>query len=199
MQYNAVALQRLVESFERMPGIGRKTAQRIAFYIVGLPGDEGKVIADNIRDACEKIHYCAVCCDLTDEKVCRICANDRRDKSIVCVVEDPQSLLAVEKTGEYRGLYHVLHGSISPLEGRGPDDLTIKQLLARLQTGEIREVILATDSDVEGDATAMYLTRLIKPLGVKTTRLAFGVPMGTDIQYADEITLGKAISGRLDV
>lgn len=196
MQYNAVPLQRLVEQFERMPGIGRKTAQRIAFYILGLPKEEGLSIADAVKDACEKIHKCSVCCDLTQDEICPICGNSGRDHSVICVVEDSQSLIAVEKTNEYKGVYHVLHGAISPLDGIGPDQLTVKELLKRINDGGIKEIILATDSDVEGEATAMYLAKLIKPFNIKITRLAFGLPVGTDIQYADEITLSRAIEGR---
>ena len=196
MQYNAVPLQKLIEQFERMPGIGRKTAQRIAFYILGLPVNESRQIADAITDACEKIHKCAVCCNLTEDEVCPICRNDKRDHGVICVVEDTQSLLAIEKTKEYSGIYHVLHGAISPLDGIGPEQLSIKELIARLNNEDIREIIIATDSDIEGEATAMYLSRLIKPLEINISRIAFGLPVGTDIQYADEVTLSRAIEGR---
>ncbi|MBQ8209721.1 MAG: recombination protein RecR [Clostridia bacterium] len=196
MQYNAVPLQKLIEQFERMPGIGRKTAQRIAFYILGLPENESKAIADAINDACKKIHKCSVCCNLTEDELCPICKNDKRDHSVVCVVEDSQSLIAIEKTKEFSGVYHVLHGAISPLDGIGPEQLTIKELIARLGSDEIKEVIIATDSDIEGEATAMYLSKLIKPFNIKITRIAFGLPVGTDIQYADEVTLSRAIEGR---
>ncbi len=195
MQYNAVPLQKLIEQFERMPGIGRKTAQRIAFFILGLPENESKAIADAINDACSKIHKCALCCNLTEEELCPICKNDKRDHSVVCVVEDSQSLIAIEKTKEFSGIYHVLHGAISPLEGIGPEQLTIKELVSRLNDG-IKEIIIATDSDIEGEATAMYLSKLIKPFDVSITRIAFGLPVGTDIQYADEVTLSRAIEGR---
>ena len=196
MQYNAVPLQKLIEQFERMPGIGRKTAQRIAFYILGLPKNESKNIADAINDACEKIHKCGSCCNLTENDFCPICKNDKRDHSVICVVEDSQSLIAIEKTKEFSGVYHVLHGAISPLDGIGPEQLTVKELISRIGTNEIKEVIIATDSDIEGEATAMYLSKLIKPFGIDITRLAFGLPVGTDIQYADEITLSRAIEGR---
>lgn len=196
MQYNSVPLQRLVEQFESMPGIGKKTAQRIAFYILGLPKSDGKAIAEAIIDACDNIHKCSECCDLTENERCRICSDDLRDHSTICIVEDSQSLLAIEKTGEYKGVYHVLHGAISPLDGVGPENLTIKELLNRINTEQINEIIIATDSDVEGEATAMYISRLIKPMGVKVSRLAFGLPVGTDIQYADEVTLSRAIEGR---
>ncbi len=196
MQYNAVPLQKLIEQFERMPGIGRKTAQRIAFYILGLPRNESKSISLAIDDACEKIHKCAICCNLTEEDLCPICKNEKREHSVVCVVEDSQSLIAIEKTKEFSGIYHVLHGAISPLDGIGPEQLTVKELLARLSGDEISEIIIATDSDIEGEATAMYLSKLIKPFDIKITRIAFGLPVGTDIQYADEVTLSRAIEGR---
>lgn len=196
MQYNAVPLQKLIEQFERMPGIGRKTAQRIAFYILGLPKNESSAIADAIINACEKIHKCALCSNLTEDELCPICKNEKRDHSVVCVVEDSQSLIAIEKTKEFNGVYHVLHGAISPLDGVGPEQLTIKEFLARLNSDEVKEIIIATDSDIEGEATAMYLSKLIKPFDIKTSRIAFGLPIGTDIQYADEITLSRAIEGR---
>lgn len=196
MQYSAAPLQKLIEQFERMPGIGRKTAQRIAFYILALPKNESDAIAEAITDACEKIHKCALCCNLTEQELCPICKSDRRDHGVICVVEDSQSLMAIEKTNEFSGVYHVLHGAISPLDGIGPEQLTVKELLNRINTEDVREVILATDSDVEGEATAMYLSKLIKPFNIKISRIAFGLPVGTDIQYADEVTLSRAIEGR---
>ena len=196
MQYNAVPLQKLIEQFERMPGIGRKTAQRIAFYILSLDQKESKEIADSIINACSSIHKCSVCSNLTDDVLCPICKNEKRDHSVICVVEDSQSLIAIEKTKEFSGVYHVLHGAISPLDGIGPDRLTIKELLARFSNEDIKEVIIATDSDIEGEATAIYLSKLIKPFDIKITRIAFGLPVGTDIQYADETTLSRAIEGR---
>jgi len=199
MQYNAVPLQKLIEQFERMPGIGRKTAQRIAFYILGLPKNESTTIADAIIDACNKIHKCSLCSNLTEDELCPICKNEKRDHTVICVVEDSQSLIAIEKTKEFSGVYHVLHGAISPLDGIGPEQLTIKELLARLNNENIREIIIATDSDIEGEATAMYLSKLIKPFEIKISRIAFGLPVGTDIQYADEITLSRAIEGRRSI
>ena len=196
MQYNAVPLQKLIEQFERMPGIGRKTAQRIAFYILGLPEKESDEIANAITDACRKINKCSVCSNLTEDEVCPICRNLKRDHSVICVVEDTQSLMAIEKTKEYSGTYHVLHGAISPLDGIGPEQLTIKALLARLSDDELKEIIIATDSDIECEATAMYLSKLIKPFNLNISRIAFGLPVGTDIQYADEVTLSRAIEGR---
>lgn len=196
MQFNAVPLQKLIEQFERMPGIGRKTAQRIAFYILGLPEKESDEIANAITDACRKIHKCSVCSNLTEDDVCPICRNLKRDHSVICVVEDTQSLMAIEKTKEYSGTYHVLHGAISPLDGIGPEQLTIKELIARLSDEDLKEIIIATDSDIEGEATAMYLSKLIKPFNLNISRIAFGLPVGTDIQYADEVTLSRAIEGR---
>ncbi len=196
MQYDAIPLQKLIEQFERMPGIGRKTAQRIAFYILGLPKEESQMIADAITEACEKIHRCALCCNLTEEEICPICKSDKRDHATICVVEDSQSLMAIEKTKEFNGVYHVLHGAISPMDGIDPEQLTIKELLSRLNSDNVKEVIIATDSDIEGEATAMYLSKLIKPLNIKISRIAFGLPVGTDIQYADEVTLSRAIEGR---
>ena len=196
MQYNAAPLQKLIEQFERMPGIGRKTAQRIAFYILSLDQKDSKEIADSIINACSSIHKCSVCSNLTDDVLCPICKNEKRDHSVICVVEDSQSLIAIEKTKEFSGVYHVLHGAISPLDGIGPDRLTIKELLARFSNEDIKEVIIATDSDIEGEATAIYLSKLIKSFDIKITRIAFGLPVGTDIQYADETTLSRAIEGR---
>lgn len=196
MRISLPPLQRLTEQFERMPGIGRKTAQRLAFYVLGLPEKDALNIADAIVDARKKIHKCPVCCDLTEREVCPVCGSDKRDRSKICVVEDSQSLIAIEKTNGYNGLYHVLHGAISPLDGVGPEQLTVKELLARLSGDEVKEVIIATDSDVEGEATAMYLSRLIKPTGITVTRIAFGLPVGSDIQYADGTTLQMALEGR---
>lgn len=196
MDYGAIPLKRLIEQFERMPGIGRKTAQRLAFYVLGLPVEEAKGIADAILDACEHIRKCSVCCNLTENEVCGICGNPARDRSQICVVEDAQDLLAIEKTREYKGVYHVLHGAISPLDGVGPEQLTVKELLARIQSAEVKEVILATNSDVEGETTAMYIAKLLTPLGLSVSRLAYGLPVGSDLQYADEVTLSRAIEGR---
>ena len=196
MRYNAAPLARLIEQFERMPGIGRKTAQRLAIYVLGLPKEDALQIADAITQATEKIRKCQVCCDLTENDVCPICASQKRDHSVICVVEDSQSLIAIENTNEYSGLYHVLHGAISPLDGIGPEQLTIKELLRRAADENTKEIIIATDSDIEGEATAMYLTKLLKPSGIRLSRIAFGLPVGSDIQYADGVTLSRAILGR---
>lgn len=196
--YQVAALSRLIEQFERMPGIGRKSAQRLAFYVLGLSDAEAKGFAQAILDAHEKIHRCKICCNLTDTELCSVCGNLARDKSKICVVEDPRDVLAIERTHEYEGVYHVLHGAISPMNGIGPDQLAIKELLARLggEEEEVDEIIMATNPTVEGEATAMYISRLLKPMGVKVTRLAYGVPVGADLEYADEVTLSRALEGR---
>ena len=196
--YQVAALSRLIEQFERMPGIGRKSAQRLAFYVLGLSDAEAKGFAQSILDAHEKIHRCKICCNLTDTELCSVCGNPARDKSKICVVEDPRDVLAIERTHEYEGVYHVLHGAISPMNGIGPDQLAIKELLARLGCGEeeVDEIIMATNPTVEGEAPAMYISRLLKPMGIKVTRLAYGVPVGADLEYADEVTLSRALEGR---
>lgn len=196
MEYGAIPLRRLIEQFAKMPGIGKKTAQRMAFYVLGLPKEEGLELAGAITDACEKIHKCAQCCNLTEDELCTVCSDRRRDQSVICVVENAEDLIAIEKTNEYKGTYHVLHGVISPLDGIGPAQLTVKELLARINGGGVREVIMATNSDVEGEATAMYISKLIKPLGVEVSRLAYGLPVGSNLQYADSVTLTRAIEGR---
>lgn len=196
MKYDVLPLTRLIEQFARLPGIGRKTAQRLAFYVLNLPKDKAQEFANAILEAHEKIRPCAVCQNLTDREVCQICSDQNRDHSTICVVEGPRDVMAIERTQEYRGVYHVLQGLISPLNQKGPDDLTIRQLLERIQQGGVKEVIMATNPTVEGEATAMYLAKLIKPLGIKTTRLAYGLPVGSSLEYADETTLYKALSGR---
>lgn len=197
MSYDVAALSNLIEQFERIPGVGQKSAQRMAFYVLNLPKEDAEKFARAITDAREKIHRCSVCCNLTDDELCPICRNAARDKSTICVVEDPRDVMAIERTHEYSGTYHVLHGAISPMNGVGPDQLTIKELLARLDG--VNEVIMATNPTVEGEATAMYLSRLLKPLGPKVTRLAYGVPVGADLEYADEVTLTRAMEGRREI
>ncbi len=197
MSYSVAALSKLIEQFERMPGVGHKSAQRMAFYVLDMKPEDAKKFADAINEAHEKIHKCKVCCNLTEDELCSVCKNEARDKSIVCVVEDPRDVMAIEKTHEFEGTYHVLHGAISPMGGIGPDQLTIKELLARLDG--VSEVIMATNPTVEGEATAMYISRLLKPLGIKTTRLAYGVPVGADLEYADEVTLTRAMEGRREI
>ena len=197
--YNVAPLQRLVEQFERLPGIGSKTAQRLAYFVLNMPSERAKEFSDAIMEAHQKIRRCEICCNFSDQEKCPICRNDARDKSTICVVETPRDAIALEGTGEYKGTYHVLHGVISPLSGIGPDQLCIKELLSRLNNGEVSEVIMATNPTVEGEATAMYLTRLLKPLGVKITRLAYGIPVGGDLEYADDVTLARALEGRSEL
>ncbi len=196
MEKKIAPLSRLIDQFERMPGIGHKSAQRLAFYVLNMTGSEAAVFTSAVTEAHEKIHRCPVCCDLTDSESCAVCENESRDKSIICVVEDPRDVMAIERTREYNGLYHVLHGVISPLNSVGPEDLTTKELIARLSDSAVKEVIMATNPTVEGEATAVFLSRLIKPLGVEVSRLAYGVPVGADLEYADEVTLSRAIEGR---
>lgn len=196
MSYNALPLTRLIEQFASLPGIGMKTAQRLAFHILTLTEEEAKRFSDAILEAHQKIKNCDVCKNFTDKPVCDICSDESRDHSVVCVVEDPKDVAAFERTREYNGLYHVLHGLISPMDGIGPDQIYIKELLSRIGEGEIQEVILATNPTVEGEATAMYLSKLLKPLGVTVSRLAFGIPVGSNLEYADEVTLYKALENR---
>jgi recombination protein RecR len=192
-------LARLIAELSKMPTVGPKTAQRLAFHILRLPPDEAKVLADAIVDVKAKMRYCSTCFTITDVDPCAICANPARNGSVLCVVEDPRDVLALERTREFRGRYHVLHGAISPLDGIGPDDLKIPELLARIQAGGITEVIVATNPRVEGEATAIYLARVLKPLGVRVTRIAHGLPVGGDLEYADEVTLARALEGRRDL
>ena len=195
--FNVAPLEKLVEQFEKMPGIGAKTAQRLAYYELNLPKSQAQEFADAITDAHTKIKYCKVCCNLTDSELCPVCKNQARDHATICVVETPRDASAIENTHEYRGVYHILHGCISPLNDVGPDQLSIKELLARVNPeSNVREVIMATNATVEGDATAMYISRLLKPMGIKVTRLAYGIPVGGDLEYADENTLARALEGR---
>ena len=197
--HNALPLVLLTEQFARLPGIGMKSAQRLAYYIISQPEQQVEAFAQALLDAKKNIHYCKCCQNLTDQELCPICSDDARDTSTICVVESPKDVTAFERTGEYNGVYHVLHGLISPIDGITPDRLTIQQLLARLRTGTVQEVIMATNPTVEGDATAMYLAHLLKPLGVHVTRLAFGLPVGGILEYADEVTLYKALENRNDM
>lgn len=194
------AVTQLIEEFHRLPGIGPKTAQRLTFYLLRAPKGQAQALADAVLQLKDQITTCSICSNIAEENPCAICRDETRDRSIICVVEEPLDVLAIERTREYRGLYHVLHGAISPVEGIGPEDLRIQELLARLgQDTGIREIVLATNPNLEGEATAMYLERLIKPLGVRMTRLARGLPMGGDLEYADEVTLTRAIEGRREV
>lgn len=199
MNYNIVPLTELISQFERLPGIGKKTAQRLAFSILEQPPERAKKFAEALVNAREKIHFCKCCQSLTDMELCHICSDDARDKSVICVVEDPKDVMAFERTREYKGLYHVLHGAISPLDGVGPDQLRIKELMARLSNENVKEIIMATNPTVEGEATASYISRLVKPMGIKVTRLAYGVPVGGDLEYADEFTLARALEGRNEI
>jgi recombination protein RecR len=193
------SLDRLIEELVRLPGIGPKTAQRLAFYLLKVSKQEVWALAQAIMELKERIRTCPSCFNIAEGEQCQICLDRERDRSVICVVEEANDLLAIERTREFNGLYHVLGGSLSPLEGRGPEELRIEPLLRRLQGGEVREVIIATNPNVEGEATSLYLQRLIKPLGLKVTRLAHGLPMGADLEYADEITLAKAMEGRREV
>lgn len=199
MPYNIVSLNELTAQFEKLPGIGKKTAQRLAFYVITAPEDYAKRFALALTDARQKIRLCKCCEALSDTEICPICSDITRDKSIICVVSDPKDILAFERTREYRGVYHVLHGVISPLEGVTPEKLKIRELMARLSDGVVKEVIMATDPTVEGEATAGYISRFIKPMGIKITRLAYGVPVGGNLEYADEVTLQRALDGRNEI
>jgi recombination protein RecR len=192
-------LARLVEQLQKLPGIGAKGAQRLAFHIQKNPREDADRLCDAIRDGKERVTYCSTCNNITDQDPCVFCTNPSRDQRIICVVEEPQNVSVVEKTREFRGAYHVLMGALSPLHGVGPDDLKIKGLLARVAAGGVEEIILATNPTVEGEATALYLARLLKPLGVRVTRIAMGIPVGSDLEYADEVTMTRAMEGRREV
>ncbi len=199
MAYDVAALEKLIEQFQKMPSIGRKTAQRMAFHVLDLTDDEAKEFADAIINAHTKIHRCSLCHNLTENELCPICESVSRDKSTVCVVEEPKDVLAMERTRDFSGVYHVLHGVISPMNGIGPEQLTIKSLVERAASGEVTELIMATNPTIEGDTTAMYISKLVKPFGVKVTRLAYGIPVGADIEYADDVTLMRALAGRSEL
>jgi recombination protein RecR len=199
MASHAKPIDRLIEALTRLPGVGKKTASRLAFHILRSSLSDAQELARSILDVKEKIRLCSVCFNLTDDDPCQICQNPNRSSEILCVVEGPNDLMAIENTGEYGGTYHVLHGTISPLEGVGPEDIKIKELIERLKKGKISEVILATNPTVEGGTTALYLTDLVRPLGVKITRIAYGIPVGSEIEYADGMTLLKALEGRREV
>ena len=199
MNYFPAALQELADQFARLPGIGGKTAQRLAFYVLSLPQAEAQEFADAIINAKNTVHTCPVCQNLTDREVCPICDDDLRDKSVICVVADPKDVIAMERSREFNGVYHVLHGVISPLNHVTQDDLKIRELLMRVASGTVREVIMATNPDTEGEATAMYISRLLRPMEIKVTRLAYGVPVGSQLEYADEVTLSRALEGRQEI
>lgn len=198
MIYTSDSLNQLVEEFAQLPGIGRKSAQRLALYVLKLSKQEVESMARALLDVKEKIRYCSSCWNFTEDDPCTICANPKRDGSTICVVEEPNDVIALEKTNEFRGLYHVLGGALSPLDGIGPEDLKVRELLSRI-TGGVREIILAMNPDIEGEATTIYLTRLLKPLGLTVTRLARGIPIGGDLEFADEATLSRALEGRVSV
>ncbi len=199
MQYFPAALQDLADQFGRLPGIGGKTAQRLAFHVLSLPLEDAQDFADAIMEAKRTVHTCPVCQNLTDREVCPICDDDLRDRSLICVVADPKDVIAMERSREFSGVYHVLHGVISPLNHVTQDDIKIKELLQRVGSGQVREVIMATNPDTEGEATAMYISRLLRPMEVKVTRLAYGVPVGSQLEYADEVTLSRALEGRQEI
>ena len=199
MSMYSPSIEKLIQSFEKLPSIGNKTAARLAFYILNASEEETNDFISSIVNAKKNLTYCSKCYNISDTDPCPICSNPKRDQSEICVVEDVRDIVAMEKTHEFRGVYHVLHGSISPMNGVGPDDIKIKELLARLMDGQVKEVILATNPRVEGEATAMYLSKLIKPLGIKVTRIAHGIPVGGDLEYTDEITLTKALEGRREI
>ncbi len=193
------SLENLIDRFASLPSVGRKSAQRLAFHVLDMDDTQAENFIEAIRNARKSVHRCSICCNFTDNDICSICSSKERDKSTICVVEDPRDIVAFEKTHEYSGLYHVLHGVISPINDISPEDICIKELISRLGEGNVKEVIMATNPTVEGEATAMYISKLIKPLGVKVSRLAYGIPVGADLEFADEFTLIRAIEGRKDI
>lgn len=199
MKFFAPSVEHLIDEFAKLPGVGRKSAQRLAFYIMNQPKETAQQLADAILEAKESVFTCSVCQNLTDSEVCPICANPTRDHKVICVVADPRDVLAFERTREFNGVYHVLHGTISPLNHVGPDDIHIRELLQRVADHDIEEVIIATNPDTEGEATAMYLSRLLRPFGVAVTRLAYGIPVGGNLEYIDEVTLMRALEGRREI
>ncbi len=199
MQYFPAALQDLADQFARLPGIGGKTAQRLAFYVLGLPQEDAQSFADAILEAKRTVHTCPVCQNLTDREVCPICDDPTRNRGLICVVAEPKDVIAMERSREFNGVYHVLHGVISPLNHITQDDIRVKELLQRVAAGGVSEVIMATNPDTEGEATAMYISRLLRPMEIKVTRLAYGVPVGSQLEYADEVTLSRALEGRQEI
>ena len=199
MNYFAAPLETLIEQFRRLPGIGQKSATRLAFYVLSLPDEEANAFASAITEAKARIKTCRVCQNLSEQDVCPICSDPARDQSIICVVTDPKDLIALERTREFRGLYHVLHGVISPLNGMGPEDIRIRELVTRVGETDVREIIMATNPDTEGETTAMYIARLLKPFSLKLTRLAYGVPVGGHLEFSDEVTLARALEGRREI
>ena len=199
MTYFPASLERLIDSFASLPGIGRKSAQRLAFHVLSLPDQEALAFSDAIASAKKEVRRCKVCRNYTDHEICSICSSDRRDRSVICVVSDPRDVLSLERAREYNGLYHVLHGVISPMNHIGPDDIGVKELLVRAAGDEVQEVIMATNPDTEGEATALYISRLLKPFNLKVTRLAYGIPVGSNLEFADDATLMRALEGRTEL
>lgn len=199
MSFFPASLENLIDKFASLPGIGRKSAQRLAFHVLSLPEEETAAFARAITDAKASVHRCAICQNLTEGEICSICASDRRDKSTICVVSEPRDVLSIERGHEYNGTYHVLHGVLSPMSHVGPDDIRIKELLVRAAQDEVQEVIMATNPDTEGEATAMYISRLLKPFNIRVTRLAYGIPVGSNLEFADDATLNRALEGRTDM
>ena len=199
MKYYAKPLSKLISSLSGLPGIGGKTAQRLAFFILSMPEEDVKALAESITDAKQNMHYCSCCGNLTDKETCDICSDDSRDRQTICVVESPRDVFAMERIREYNGLYHVLNGAISPMDGIGPEDINLRSLIVRLQSEDVKEIILATNPNIEGEATAMYIAKLVKPAGIRVTRIAHGLPVGGDLEYADEVTLSKAMEGRREL
>ena len=199
MHYFPAAMQELADQFARLPGIGGKTAQRLAFHVLELPVEDAQAFADAIIQAKNQVHTCPVCQNLTDRQICGICDDDGRDHGLICVVAEPKDVIAMERSREFNGVYHVLHGVISPLNHVTQDDIRIRELLMRVSQGDVREVIMATNPDTEGEATAMYISRLLRPMEIKVTRLAYGVPVGSQLEYADEVTLSRALEGRQEI
>lgn len=199
MAYYSPSIEKLIESFERLPSIGHKTAQRLAFYMLDLKEEDTNEFINAIVNAKKNLKYCSKCYNISDSDPCFICGNPKRDESIICVVEDVRDIVAMERTHEFQGVYHVLHGTISPMNGVGPEDIKLKELLNRISEGNIKEIIIATNPRVEGEATSMYISKLVKPLGIKVTRIAHGIPVGGDLEYTDEVTLTKALEGRREI
>ncbi len=199
MPFFPVSFEKLVDKFASLPGIGRKSAQRLAFHVLSWPQEDAEDFAQTIVDACRNVHRCPVCQNLTDGELCPVCADARRDRSVICVVAEPRDVASIERSREYNGMYHVLHGVLSPMNRIGPDDIRVKELLERIADGEVQEVIMATNPDTEGDATAMYIARLLKPFELKVTRLAYGIPVGSNLEFTDDATLVRALEGRRDM
>lgn len=199
MENYSEPIDRLINEFSKLPGVGRKTAQRLAFHVINMNENDVKGLAKALVDVKQEIKYCSVCCNISDSDVCPICSNSHRDASTICVVEDPRDVAAMERTKDYNGKYHVLNGVISPLDGVGPEMLNIKELISRLGDGQVKELIMATNPTIEGEATAMYISRLVKPMGIKVTRIAHGLPVGGDLEYADDVTISKALEGRREI